>query len=117
MIVKTIYDDVDCYDIEDLINEIKIARIVVLKNNPRISMANGGDTSFYEENGDFYSFSSGQNWSDQARQHLTREEMIERLQEALDGVADDFEKYAYDTRDSNACYLEIHEREKEYEDY
>ena len=69
--IKQIYDNVDCYEAKDLLNENKSGNSVFLMNDPDICMINGGHTQFGKDSEGFFIFSEGQNWRDK-RKHINR---------------------------------------------
>lgn len=113
MEIKQIYDDVDCYEVRDLLDEIKKGYSVFLMNDPDISMINGGYTQYAKDEEGYYLFSEGQNWRDQEKTYKSKKDMLRLLQKALDYVEADFDKYEYDTEDTNACYITINAEDNE----
>jgi len=112
MLIKSIYDDVDIYDPEDLMKEIDEGHLVFLMNDSDISMVNGGNTEYGKDEDGYYQFSSGQNWRDQEKTYHSKEKIIESLKEAIENVLKDFEKYEYDTEDINVCYITIEQKDE-----
>jgi len=110
--IEQIYGNVDCYEAKDLLNEIKSGNSVFLMNDPEICMINGGHTIYGKDNEGFFTFSEGTNWRDQEKSYYTKEDILGLLQEALSLVEADFDKYGYDTKDTNACYITIDTKEE-----
>lgn len=107
MEIKQIYDNTDCYDAEDLLKEIKSGNSIFLMNDPDICMINGGHTQYSKDSEGFFIFSEGQNWRDQEKTYKSKKDMLRLLQNALDHIKADFDKYEYDTEDTDACYITI----------
>lgn len=108
MEIKQIYENASMYEAKDLLDEIKSGYSIFLMNDPDIAMINGGNTQFSKDDKeDFFIFSEGQNWRDQEKTYKSKEEMLRLLQKALNHVDSDFDKYEYDTQDTNACYITI----------
>jgi len=107
MISETIYENTDCWSAEDLLEAIDDGKKVIICNDPKISMVNGGNTLCSKDEEGYFIFSSGQNWWDQANTYISQERMLKRLQKALESVEADFNKYEYDTEDTDYACIQI----------
>jgi len=114
MMNKTeIYDAINIYDVDDLLEEIENEKHVRIENDPSISMCNGGHTDFWKTENEYRMFSEGQNWNDQEETIISLDTLKRLLQQAIENVAADFEKYEYDTEDRTICAISIYEPQTE----
>lgn len=105
--LMNIYDDIDSYSGNDLLEYIDDYLIVILHNDPKINMVNGGSTIYYKTNDNYFMFSEGQNWRDIEETLLDKDMLVKFLEKAIEAVEDDFEKYEFDTTDTNCCWISI----------
>lgn len=107
-LIKIIYDDANSINSDELIFYLNEENEILVRNDPRINMMNGGDSIIKKIGEDQFSyFSSGQNWTDQSAEIYNTEQMKSILDEILISIQNDFEKYAFDTDDLKVCYIKI----------
>lgn len=111
--LESVYEEIDCWSTENLLNKIDDNLLVVLINDPEICMINGGQTEYAKDKEGYYNFSWGSGWRDQVRTYISKDKMIEYLERAIKSVEQSYDEYGEDTVDTKAAYISIQEKESE----
>lgn len=70
--------------IDEIMDEINNGNQIVICNDPKICMINGGSTSVWKKNNDYLIFSEGQNWRDQENTEISEEKLRKMFEEILE---------------------------------
>ncbi len=69
--------------VDEIMDEIDNGFEIVIHNDPKICMVNGGSTSVWKKNDEYLIFSEGQNWRDQENTEISEEKLRKMFEEIL----------------------------------